>query len=395
MKRAIALMYQLMMAFYSPLPAILALKMGMGATFVGLLAALNSITQQAGNLFWPRYVTRTQRAGVVSLGFFGIMLGAILLANPATLIPAVIVMALLPRGTYFYLLDEVRREEGDLKGKVAGFYRINTYGTLSGMALGALASQFLPASSLPFVLLAIAGVLSAMLSSLMGEEGLMPIFRRGLVELREINRSVNGISLGAGVRHVAGARGFAHYLSTSWLFSLGFAFIYPQFPVFVDFLFGNPSLYYVLAVISRVSSIAGYTLAGRAGRSLLLGWGLRALMYGLLFASLKYPLLIFPAFVLSGFGWAFLNTFYEAENLSVGYRLTSLNHFSRGIAYSTGSAFSGYLFSRGPLAALSASLAVVLLAPLPFVLGKKYILKKEQDNNDGGPVAQSVRAPVL
>jgi|GEM_PF-6951728 len=374
----IAFIYRAIMTFYSPIPAILAINFGWGAKAVGIIAALTSMGSLFSNYFWPRYAAKAEKAGVISLGFLGIILGALLLQNSKTLILAVIVMSLLPDAAYYFLLEGVRRKRGKLSKNVSSFYRSESAGMLGGSVLGAISSYVLSESFLPFVLLG-ASILSVLISmKYLDHLSVEPTPKRGIVEERLVtSKKMKKFGLKY-VGEIGLTRKMLPYLFMSGLFSLSFSLIYPQLPVIVEMVFGNASLFYTFTILARVFGTLAYKLAGSLNhKSFWIGWPIRLLAF-LLIAATRFTKWALPVFFLvAGFGWAFIKTFYGIMNLESGEKLTSLNLVVRSLFYTLGSAVSGTLMvSIGFVGSALISSLLFFLAPWWLIATNKNIREK-------------------
>ncbi|MBR9681098.1 MAG: MFS transporter [Candidatus Altiarchaeota archaeon] len=377
-RQRIAFLYRSIMSFYAPIPAILAIQLGWGAKAVGAIAALTSLGNLLSSYFWPRYAATARRAGVITLGFLGIILGAILLQNQNTLIPAVIIMSLVPAATYYFLLEGVRRQKGNLSKNVANFYQSESAGMLFGAILGAVSSYFLPNTYLSLVLLGVA-ILSILISvSSMKDVNLGPLPTSGVVEESLVTqKKLKKFGLRY-VGEVGLTKKMLPYLFMSGLFSLSFALVYPQLPVIVETVFGNAALFYSLSILSRIFGTLAYKIAGNLNhKSIWVGWPVRLiaslLVAGAIFT--KWSLLVF--FILAGFGWAFIKTYYGIKNLESGEKLTSLNLTVRSLFYTIGSAMSGSILEMFTFVGSALiSTAIFLIAPLWLFWAQKN-LKQE------------------
>ncbi|MBR9689354.1 MAG: MFS transporter [Candidatus Altiarchaeota archaeon] len=385
-RQVTAFLYQAVMSFYAPIPAIIAINLGWGAKAVGIIAAISSLGSLCANYFWPRYAAISQKVGVISLGLLGIIMGALLLHNPSTLIPAVIIMSLLPSAAYFSLLDDVRKEGGNLSKNVSKFYESDSAGRMAGLIIGAVTSYFIPINQLPFVLLVVSLFVILLVSGMMGEEGLVPIVHKGFVEMRFLDKRMELKSLIGSVKDIGFSKRIMPYLFMSGMFSMSFALVYPQLPIIVETLFGNASLFYALSILSRVFGTIAFRIAGMVGeQSLIIGWPIRLAAFLFIIMSPINKWLLIPFFIFAGIGWSFLKTYYGIRDLGSGEKLTSLNLFVRSSSYTVGSFLSGGLIDGiGIMATGLISTLVFLLAPIPLFISEK-VLKQSGDRVIEGP----------
>ena len=365
----VIIIYQALMSFYWPLPALIAIDSGMGARFIGLIVAISTVCQLISSLFWPKYARFSDKTRGISLGFIGILVGSVLLQNINTLIPAVIVLSILPGAAYYSLLNDVRNNAGSLSENVSSFLKKDSVGRLIGFTVGTLGAFFFTTSQLPILLFTLAIFSALAASGLSGGNGWYTLVDDSLVEIQTIDRGLRSGRVFWMVNNIGLEKAAVPYMLTSALFSFGFATIFAQMTVIIEMIFGNALLFYLMSLLSRIFMIIAYQFAGRVRNPLMFGYLLRSSMIGFLLLGTVNKWLMVPFFMLSGAGLSFLLTFYNLRNLKLGSEMVSLNVSARLIAYSIGSYLSGLILETGGIIASGlVSLTVVLLAPLPFLL---------------------------
>ena len=371
---SIIILYQALMSFYWPLPALIAINNGMGARFVGFIVALSTVCQLISSLFWPKYSKFSDKTRGISLGFIGILVGSVLLQNVNTLIPAVIILSILPGAAYYSLLNDVRNSAGSLSENVSGFLKRDSVGRLIGFTIGTFGAFFFTTAQLPILLFTLAVFFALAASGLSGGNGWSTLVDDSLIELHTIDKGLRSGRIFWMINNIGLEKAAIPYMLTSALFSFGFATIFAQMTVIIEIIFGNALLFYLMSLLSRVFMIIAYQFAGRVRSPLLFGYALRSSMMIFLFLGLINKWLMVPFFMFSGAGLSFLLTFYNLRNLRLGSEMISLNVSARLIAYSIGSYLSGIILEAGGIIATGIiSLTVILLAPIPFLISTKCL----------------------
>ncbi len=361
------------MAVYVPLPALIALNQGWTPKSIGIIATLMSFGTLFSNWVWPKYVAASKKVGALSLGFISILLGSLLLQNPSTLILAIIILSVFPSLAYHTLLNEVKNDKGSLSENVAMFHQSTSSGNLFGLIIGVFCSQFFSIEQLPFILFVVALLSTLLISSLIDIEGLFPIFVGGFNEIKKVNSHIR--KKRKRERDTSYVKTFIPYLILSSLFSLSLSTIGAQFTTIIKFLFLDPSLYYLFAIVLEIGIILTYKISGKVGnKALPLAIILRFLACLSLIFTISNKWMFISYALLTGITWGFINTFYSTINLQTNENILSLNRTLRSVSYMFGSYFSGTFFQIGGLFLSSIiSMSFILLAIIPSFLAQKAL----------------------
>ncbi|MBR9681686.1 MAG: MFS transporter [Candidatus Altiarchaeota archaeon] len=369
--------YGILVAIAAILPILILIDAGGTAFQVGLLAALSAFCNLFGGFFWPKYLRIANKASLIVMGYLGMFLGLLLLQEPRLVFVATAIIAFFPRAIFYATISELKARSHALSGSLGKFYKFASIATAIGYVAGAVGTHFLSPIAFTKIVAFFALASVPLLAGTLSEESLGRLMGRGMNEFRRMGSQIANHRIR--LTRVEFGRDKIPFLLTSAIFSLSFGLVFSQRANFVKTWRDSNFIVYALLFMEMMLSALIYDLAGKEDqKGLYIGHALLMVCLVSFLLAIHYLSLpwIVTAYLFAGLFWPFINIFYNSYGLGFSEELLGANLSARSLFYMIGSLIGGFLVEQyGFFVSFSAGAGIAVLAPLPFLIGRKYMNK--------------------
>ncbi|MBR9679678.1 MAG: MFS transporter [Candidatus Altiarchaeota archaeon] len=371
--------YKILLAAFSFLPALLVLELGGDAVSVGFVSAVQLTGMLFGPLFWSKLSLRIDRRHLVALGYLAFFVGLLLLSRPGWIYPAVFIIEFFSASIFYALLSELKHNSKNISKGIGKFEQIGELAWAAGLLLGFVAVQFLSLQEFTLALALLVIAAFPFISKSIDGKGAGSVIKQGVKGFGEISIWVKGGLEQFKLSYQKPSISSDHlpFYLIGIFYSIVSGTIMSQIPTLLVEVFSAGELLYLLSFAGVLFTASFCKPASTLKtKSFGVGYILKLITFSILILSAKTSnfLLLLLFFAFNGTSWAFIKIFFEYFGLKLGEEVLGNFMFFRLLAYTVGSAASGFIVRSFGFSNtfLFATLFLLINIPIYLVLLKKH-----------------------